>query len=116
MLKLTNFASDIWTRVLKCSLGRAFLIVWIVSFTVLVSYAIHSNRELAEDGQHAHDKLCEIRHNLVLRVARTNAFLEENPEGVPGISVKFITDSINTDQRTVDALASLDCAEDEMGG
>lgn len=53
--------------------------------------------------------LCALRGDLEQRVQTSLTFLENNPEGIPGISAKAIRDGIVNQQRTIDALAPLAC-------
>jgi hypothetical protein len=53
--------------------------------------------------------LCALRQDLEGRVEVSRRFLEENPDGIPGIPAKTLRDSIANQQRTILALAILNC-------
>lgn len=53
--------------------------------------------------------LCVLRADLERRVRMSREFLAENPQGIPGIPSAVLRKSIADQQRTVDALAPLDC-------
>jgi hypothetical protein len=53
--------------------------------------------------------LCALRRDLELRVASSKQFLQEHPEGIAGVPVKVIQDSIRNQQRTILALSNLNC-------
>lgn len=53
--------------------------------------------------------LCALRGDLEMRVATSEAFLREHPDGVPGIPTKTIVDGIVNQRRTITALAGLSC-------
>jgi hypothetical protein len=53
--------------------------------------------------------LCALRADLERRVATSENFLERNPDGIPGISAKTIQDGIDNTERSIEALAGLDC-------
>lgn len=55
------------------------------------------------------DALCALRVDLQKRVANSQTFLKENPEGIPGISVRIVQDGIENQQRTISALSGLSC-------
>ncbi len=76
----------------------------------------HENRarimtlnQLVAAGKDAHDALCVFRDDLEIRVDASRAFLFQHPEGFAGIDATTILESINQQQHTVDALASLNC-------
>lgn len=53
--------------------------------------------------------LCALRTDLERRVAVSETFLEENPEGIPGISPAALRTSITNQRLTIQALSGLDC-------
>jgi hypothetical protein len=59
--------------------------------------------------------LCTFVNDLESRVRTSQAFLKENPDGIPGIPVKILRDSIRNQQRTIDALSVLECPPPELG-
>lgn len=65
----------------------------------------------AELGQEAHDAVCTFREDLRRRVNSSKDFLEKNPNGIPGLDGATIRNSIVNQQKTVDALAILNCKE-----
>jgi hypothetical protein len=60
-------------------------------------------------NQKATDALCALRTDLQTRVASSQQFLEDNPNGIPGIPAKQIRDSIDGQRRTIRALDGLSC-------
>ena len=61
------------------------------------------------DAQVTTTALCALRTDLERRVATSEAFLAEHPDGIPGISPKVIRDGIVNQQRTISALSGIDC-------
>lgn len=55
------------------------------------------------------DALCALRRDMQVRVDGGRAFLREHPNGIPGISAADIRDGIRNQQRTIKALAGIDC-------
>ena len=55
--------------------------------------------------------LCTFRHDLEERVQGSREFLRTHPHGFLGISPAAIRLGINNQQRTIDALSDLKCAE-----
>ncbi len=55
------------------------------------------------------DALCALRHDSERRVQLAEEFLEENPEGIPGVSIDSLRRSTNNAKETVESLSSLKC-------
>lgn len=55
------------------------------------------------------DALCALRHDLQDRVAVSERFLAEHPEGALGLSAKTIRTSLDGQRRTIRALSELSC-------
>jgi hypothetical protein len=53
--------------------------------------------------------LCAIRDNAAQRVAQSQEFLDDNPKGIPGISVGDIRRSISQAKTTVRSLSDINC-------
>lgn len=60
-------------------------------------------------NQQSTDALCALRSDLVKRVANSEAFLEEHPNGIAGIPAKTIQDGIDNQKQTIRALGDLSC-------
>jgi hypothetical protein len=67
------------------------------------------NARTAQQGDQAHDAICDLRADLERRVETSREFLRENPQGIPGISRRVILTGIANQEETIDALADLDC-------
>ena len=53
--------------------------------------------------------LCQFRYDLHRRWEAGVQFLEDNPDGIPGISDETLQRSIDSQRATLDALAVIDC-------
>jgi hypothetical protein len=62
--------------------------------------------EIATTNQVA---LCAFRNDIVARIAASEQFLEEHPNGIPGISPATIRTNLRAQRQTVDALSVLNC-------
>jgi hypothetical protein len=62
-------------------------------------------------GAVSHDSLCAFKASLEDRIVQTEEFLTEHPEGFAGIPAATLQQSVDNQQRTVDALerGGLDC-------
>lgn len=58
--------------------------------------------------------LCAVKGENIKRVALGVQFLQENPNGIPGISVDSLKRSTRNAQQTVDALSSVSCSDAEL--
>lgn len=103
-------------------LTHRFLVAWIILFTGLTAFtigqnrnAINQNRQLAKQGRDAHDALCVFKRDLELRVASTEALLEEHKgeATIFAIPRSVIRSSLANQQRAVDSLRTLDCQKEE---
>ena len=61
----------------------------------------------ANESQNA---LCALRGDLEKRVAGTQTYLAEHPEGFPGVSPATLRKSLKDQQRTIAALGDLPCS------
>jgi hypothetical protein len=71
--------------------------------------AAGSRARIAEVANDTNNALCALRGDLERRVIVDEAFLEENPEGFPGIPARLIQEGIENQERTIAALSGLDC-------
>ena len=81
----------------------------LVYAAVVGAFAWNSSetRKVAGDSN---DALCALRVDLEKRVASSEQFLRENPDGIPGIPAKTIRDGVTNQQRTIKALSQLACS------
>jgi hypothetical protein len=62
--------------------------------------------QIAKTNQQA---LCAFRNDVQARVESSVLFLEEHPNGIPGISPATIRRGLKAQRQTVEALSVLDC-------
>jgi hypothetical protein len=55
--------------------------------------------------------LCAFQDDVRSRVASSEQFLEEHPNGIPGISPATIRTNLRAQRQTVDALSVLNCED-----
>jgi hypothetical protein len=86
----------------------------VVAFVALaVAFVVQGvllNR-LIERNATALTALCSLRYDLDLRITASQAFLAEHPNGVPGIPLSVIQQSLGNSIRTRASLHVLDCQE-----
>jgi hypothetical protein len=62
--------------------------------------------EIATTNQTA---LCALRTDVERRIISSEQFLENHPNGIPGISAAVIRQSLTAQRETVDALSAVEC-------
>jgi hypothetical protein len=68
--------------------------------------------QIADTNQQA---LCAFRHDVEARVVSSEQFLQDHPNGIPGISPAMIRQSLAAQRQTVDSLSILECEGVEEG-
>lgn len=63
------------------------------------------------DSSTTRDALCALRGDLAQRVASSEAFLREHPDGIVGIPPASIRSGIANQKRTIETLSSLKCSD-----
>lgn len=61
------------------------------------------------DAHQTRDALCTLRSDLEVRVASSRKFLDDHPNGIPGVPVETIREGIRNQDRTIHALDSINC-------
>jgi presenilin-like A22 family membrane protease len=102
--------SEIQRALLRLVIATLVAYVFLAGLSIFV-YVDAANRRaaIAEVAVETNTALCALRGDLERRIAAAEVFLDENPDGVPGISAEVIRTSIANQQLTIDALSSLDC-------
>lgn len=104
------------------SLRRLFVSTLVLYFVLAVVSAFlyfslaNQQDALAESTLSTNQALCTLRGDLVQRIESTKSFLRDHPEGIAGISPQIIRQGLQNQQRTVDALESLDCPPPTIPG
>lgn len=88
-------------------------VVLYVVLALLVGFVwisgVQQRDDIAQSANSTNQALCVLRADLEVRVADSIKFLADHPNGIPGIPVASIQQSIENQQRTVDALSGLEC-------
>jgi len=86
-----------------------YLVLAVLVAASFVDRTVQVNRvEKTADVTHA--ALCSLREDLAERVATSEQFLAENPDGIPGLPAKTIQTSIDSQKRTIETLSVLECS------
>lgn len=97
---------DVPVRVMVAFLALCF------AFTASVAalgFGIVSNRNRIDDISRVRDAVCNLRADQIRRIAATERFLEDHPEGFSGIDPQLLRNDLRDRKQVVDALAPLDC-------
>jgi hypothetical protein len=96
------------------SMARATVILYVVlALFGGTAWAVRSRdisyvNQIATTNQLA---LCAFRSDVQARVAASEQFLREHPNGIPGISPATIRTNLRAQRQTVDALSVLNCED-----
>jgi predicted PurR-regulated permease PerM len=104
---MTNGARDLIQRGLR-RLVIATVAIYL-ALAALGAFVWVQQVRIARESASTTTALCVLRADLEARIKNSQAFLKENPNGIPGISAKLIRDGIKNQQSTVSALSGLKC-------
>lgn len=107
---MSDVADEIRTALRR--LVIATVVLFAVQAALIAFVAIDGaarRNDLAEIAFSTNHALCVLRADLEQRVADSERFLEQHPDGIPGIPAEQIQQSIDNQQRTIEALADLRC-------
>jgi hypothetical protein len=91
-------------------IATVFLII-LMMMLVIIGYADSTSQRNAikQTAAEAHTALCSFVGDLERRVQASKEFLEEHPNGIPGLSVEAIRTSLRNQQMTIVSLSDLKC-------
>jgi predicted negative regulator of RcsB-dependent stress response len=97
---------------------RARAGMWVYAALVLIgafSIALigwqlrEQNQQIDEVAMANQQALCALRNDLERREETTERFLQEHPNGIPGISSQQLQESLENQRRTIRALRFIEC-------
>lgn len=94
---------DIGQQILKQL--RFLRIATVVLAVTLIAVVIY----LFVSLKNTNDALCTLRGDLEARAAQTRNYLDEHPNGFPGIPAAALRKNLADQERTIEALSSLNC-------
>jgi hypothetical protein len=83
----------------------------VVATVILYVAVVGAGFYVWNNSRNTKHALCTYRADLISRVIASTKFLSDHPQGIPGVSVKTFTDSINNQQHAILALRSLNCKD-----
>jgi hypothetical protein len=99
---------------------RALIAATVVLYAALIGIGTYGyvtrSHDLAKIDQvttTTKQALCLFRENIEKQVATSEEFLEENPDGIPGLPAATIKASIQRQKDTLKALDILECGKEE---
>lgn len=110
---MSDVADEIRTALRRLVVATIVLFVVQAAVVAWVWIDASDRREaLATVALSTNHALCVLRSDLEQRVADSTQFLVDHPEGIPGIPIETIKQSIDNQKRTIDALSDLRCREE----
>jgi hypothetical protein len=111
---MTEEPEDIGEQLRKAlrRLTWATVVVYLfLTAAIVAGYIVSSGQrsDLRATALSANSALCTLRSDLELRIEDARIFLDEHPDGIPGIPAATLVQSIANQKRTIDALSSLQC-------
>jgi hypothetical protein len=85
-----------------------------LAFTTSYLGIKHQQNQLAEVSLSTTHALCTFRNDLATRITSSENFLKTHPDGFAGVPAPVIQNSIDNQQRTLDALSSLHCPPPDL--
>jgi hypothetical protein len=92
---------------LKIAIAAFVLSVFL--FVVVVGGAGYLLTHKSEEGSETHKAVCALIADLEVRTEGTRRFLDDHPNGIPGIPASTLRESLQNQERTIDALSVVSC-------
>jgi hypothetical protein len=87
----------------------AAFVISVALFVVVVAGGAYLLTHKSNEGSETHEAICALTSDLESRTQGTRLFLREHPKGIPGIPVSTLRESLQNQERTIDALSVVAC-------
>ena len=78
---------------------------------LVAAYSARQGSQIDDLAIQTHDTLCTFKRDLEVRYETGLQFLQEHPNGIPGISAADIQRSLTNQLSSLDSLSELECVE-----
>ena len=75
----------------------------------MFAFATSQRAAISERSSQVQAALCAVRQDIQHSVDTTEQFLEDHPEGIPGIPVEILRSQLRERKGTLEALSTLRC-------
>lgn len=103
-----------WITYGSAALFALVAVVLVVMF-IKINNNANSVRQLAQANHtlviNTHKTLCTFTNDLEKRIQNTEEFLDEHPNGIPGIPKSAFVVGLNNQKETLEALSDLKCKD-----
>lgn len=107
---MTDIATELRRLLMHLTIATAALYAVVIVLIMFVWIDSGAKREaLQTQTDRTNHALCTLRNDLDRRTIASKEFLREHPEGLPGIPAAVIRTSIQNQEQTIRALATLKC-------
>lgn len=90
-------------------LSATFFVVSVLALGILLALRSSDLHKIDQLSRETHTALCAFKGDLRSRYRNGVEFLEEHPDGIPGISAAQIQRSLDQQKATLGSLVSLEC-------
>jgi len=92
---------------LKLAIAAFVLSVFLAA--VALGLGVYVLTDKSDEGSETHEGVCALVADLETRTDGTRVFLHQHPNGIPGIPVSTLRESLHNQERTIDALSVVSC-------
>lgn len=90
-------------------IAMAAFVLSLVLFVLVVAGGGYLLTHKTEEGAETHEAICALTADLEVRTEGTRRFLNDHPNGIPGIPASTLRESLQNQERTIDALSVVSC-------
>lgn len=87
----------------------AAFVLSVVLFLGVAGGSIYLLTSKSNEGSETHDAICALTADLEARTEASRRFLDAHPHGIFGIPAATIRESLQNQERTIDALSVVSC-------
>lgn len=90
-------------------IAMAAFVLSLALFVVVIAGGGYLLTHKSEEGSETHEAICALTADLESRTEGTKLFLQQHPQGIPGIPASTLRESLHNQERTLDALSVVSC-------
>jgi hypothetical protein len=87
----------------------AAFVLSVILFLGVAGGSVYLLTSKSNEGSETHEAICALTADLEIRTDSTRRFLAQHPKGIPGIPATTLRESLQNQERTIDALSVVSC-------